>query len=56
MMMAPTPKKDGGPNLKFFDSQEVLAQLDAVKQWLLKNAKKVKTAVRLLSPASAVRV
>ena len=35
------PKKDGGPNLKFFDSPEILSQFDGVKNWLLKNAKKV---------------
>lgn len=40
-MLALGPKKDGGPNTKFFESQEILTQLDAVKQWLLKNCKKV---------------
>ncbi|XP_035724881.1 SWI/SNF complex subunit SMARCC2-like isoform X1 [Vespa mandarinia] len=39
-MLALGPKKDGGPNAKFFDSAEILAQLDGVKQWLLKNCKK----------------
>ena len=40
-MVTLAPKKDGGPNLKFFDSPEVLSQFDGVKNWLLKNAKKV---------------
>ncbi|XP_060824576.1 SWI/SNF complex subunit SMARCC2 isoform X1 [Bombus pascuorum] len=39
-MLALGPKKDGGPNTKFFESQEILTQLDGVKQWLLKNCKK----------------
>ncbi|XP_014605204.1 PREDICTED: SWI/SNF complex subunit SMARCC2 isoform X2 [Polistes canadensis] len=38
--MFASPKKDGGPNAKFFESAEILAQLDGVKQWLLKNCKK----------------
>lgn len=42
-MLTLQPKKDGGPNVKFFESAEVLAQLDGVKQWLLKNCKKVRT-------------
>lgn len=45
-MLALGPKKDGGPNAKFFDSAEILAQLDGVKQWLLKNCKKVCTYSR----------
>ncbi|KAG7200478.1 hypothetical protein KM043_001044 [Ampulex compressa] len=39
-MLALEPKKDGGPNAKFFESQEILTQLDGVRQWLLKNCKK----------------
>ncbi|XP_012283205.1 SWI/SNF complex subunit SMARCC2 [Orussus abietinus] len=39
-MLSLGPKKDGGPNVKFFESAEILAQLDGVKQWLLKNCKK----------------
>lgn len=39
-MLALGPKKDGGPNTKFFESPEILTQLDGVKQWLLKNCKK----------------
>lgn len=40
-MLTLGPKKDGGPNTKFFESSEVLTQLDGVKQWLLKNCRKV---------------
>ena len=39
-MLALAPKKDGGPNAKFFESPEILTQLDGIKQWLLKNCKK----------------
>lgn len=45
-MLSLGPKKDGGPNAKFFESPEVLAQLDGVKQWLLKNCKKVCSSMR----------
>ncbi|RUS71946.1 hypothetical protein EGW08_020289 [Elysia chlorotica] len=38
--MALQRKKDGGPNTKFFDSQETIAQFDPVRTWLLKNCKK----------------
>lgn len=40
-MLSLGPKKDGGPNAKFFESPDVLTQLDGVKQWLLKNCRKV---------------
>ncbi|CAH1775427.1 unnamed protein product, partial [Owenia fusiformis] len=33
-------KNDGGPNAKFFESQETIAQYDNVRNWLLKNCKK----------------
>ena len=39
--MAINPRKDGGPNTKFYESQETLAQLDNAKTWLMKHAKKV---------------
>ncbi|XP_043478547.1 SWI/SNF complex subunit SMARCC2 isoform X2 [Leptopilina heterotoma] len=39
-MLSLGPKKDGSPNLKFFESPEILTLLDGVKQWLLKNCKK----------------
>lgn len=34
-------KKDGGPNVKYFESIETVAQMDSVKSWLQKNYKKV---------------
>ncbi|XP_075749557.1 SWI/SNF- related protein mor isoform X5 [Rhipicephalus microplus] len=33
-------KRDGGPNLKFYESSETIAQFDAVRVWLHKNCKK----------------
>lgn len=39
--MAFAPKEDGGPNLKFYESQETLQLFESVKTWLLKNCKKV---------------
>lgn len=41
--MAFTRKKDGGPNVKFYESSETIAQFEPVRQWLLKNCKKVRT-------------
>ncbi|KAK2174317.1 hypothetical protein NP493_811g01012 [Ridgeia piscesae] len=38
--MAVQRKKDGGPNIKFFESQETIAQFDSVKSWLQRNCKK----------------
>jgi len=38
--MAINPRKDGGPNTKFYESSETLSQLDNVKTWLMKHAKK----------------
>lgn len=38
--MAVVRKKDGGPNVKFFESIETIAQLEAVRTWLQKNCKK----------------
>ena len=40
--MAAHKKKDGSPNVRFFESPETTSQFDAVKQWLQKNCKKVK--------------
>ena len=40
-MAALKKKGDGSPNVRFFESTETVAQLDAVKQWLQKNSKKV---------------
>uniref|UniRef100_A0A2P2I1A1 SWI/SNF complex subunit SMARCC2 n=2 Tax=Hirondellea gigas TaxID=1518452 RepID=A0A2P2I1A1_9CRUS len=38
--MAINPRKDGGPNTKFYESSETLTQLETVKSWLMKNCKK----------------
>merc|ERR1712071_226195 len=38
--MAFAPKKDGGPNLKFYESAETLQLFEVVKTWLIKNCKK----------------
>ncbi|XP_068619544.1 SWI/SNF complex subunit SMARCC2 isoform X2 [Battus philenor] len=34
------PKKDGGPNVEFFQSPESLTQFDQIRVWLQKNCKK----------------
>ncbi|KAK6639223.1 hypothetical protein RUM43_007493 [Polyplax serrata] len=39
-MMSLGPKKDGGPNIKFFESPETLSLFDGIKSWLQKNCKK----------------
>ncbi|XP_064471022.1 SWI/SNF complex subunit SMARCC2-like isoform X3 [Ornithodoros turicata] len=33
-------KRDGGPNIKFYESPETIQQFDGVRQWLHKNCKK----------------
>lgn len=35
------PKKDGGPNVEFFQSPESMQGFETVRQWLQKNCKKV---------------
>ena len=45
--MAFAPKKDGGPNLKFYESAETVQLLEVVKTWLIKNCKKVSTLYAL---------
>lgn len=40
-MLTLGPKKDGGPNIKFFESSETLNLLEGVRTWLMKNCKKV---------------
>lgn len=40
-MIAFGPKKDGSPNVKYFESPETLTSLEVVRQWLQKTAKKV---------------
>ena len=44
-VMAVQRKSDGGPNHKFFESQETIAQFDSVKSWLQRNCKKVCSAL-----------
>lgn len=39
-MLALGPKKDGGPNAKFYESPETISLFDSVKSWLQKNCKK----------------
>ncbi|KAK9509493.1 hypothetical protein O3M35_006800 [Rhynocoris fuscipes] len=39
-MLAFGPKKDGGPNVKFFEAPETLTLFDGIKNWLQKNCKK----------------
>jgi len=38
--MATVAKKDGGANVKYWDSQATIDSLEDVRQWLLKNSKK----------------
>ncbi|XP_066976959.1 SWI/SNF complex subunit SMARCC2-like isoform X1 [Macrobrachium rosenbergii] len=38
--MAINPRKDGGPNAKYYESTETVSQFENVKTWLMKNAKK----------------
>lgn len=39
-MIAFGPKKDGSPNVKYFESPETLASFEVIRQWLQKSAKK----------------
>jgi hypothetical protein len=52
-MMSLAPKKDGGPNTKFFESPETISLFDAIKSWLQKNCKKVSSRSQRFSPAVA---
>ncbi|ROT69321.1 SWI/SNF complex subunit SMARCC2, partial [Penaeus vannamei] len=38
--MAINPRKDGGPNIKYYESTETVSRFEHVKTWLTKNAKK----------------
>lgn len=40
-MVSLGPKKDGGPNIEFFQSPETMQGFEVVRQWLQKNCKKV---------------
>lgn len=37
-------KKDGGPNVKYFEASDTVSQFDNVRVWLGKNYKKVPSA------------
>ncbi|KAK5641783.1 hypothetical protein RI129_010330 [Pyrocoelia pectoralis] len=39
-MIAFGPKKDGSPNVKYFESPETLTSFEVIRQWLQKSAKK----------------
>ncbi|XP_046396705.1 SWI/SNF complex subunit SMARCC1 isoform X2 [Ischnura elegans] len=39
-MMGLGPKKDGGPNAKYFEAPDTINLFDGIRTWLLKNAKK----------------
>ncbi|WAR04965.1 SMRC2-like protein [Mya arenaria] len=43
--MAAQRKKDGAPNIKFFESVDTIAQFDSVRTWLHKNCKKAKNGL-----------
>lgn len=40
-MVSLGPKKDGGPNVEFFQSPESMQGFETIRQWLQKNCKKV---------------
>ena len=42
--MALVMKNDGGPNQRFFEAPETVAQFDSVRSWLTRNCKKVRTS------------
>lgn len=44
-MVSLGPKKDGGPNVEFFQSPESMQGFEIIRQWLQKNCKKVSLRV-----------
>lgn len=42
------PKKDGGPNVEYFQSPESLSQFDQIRVWLQKNCKKVSILIYIM--------
>ncbi len=48
-------KKDGGPNVKYFEASDTVSQFDNVRVWLGKNYKKV-PFVYLLSSRSVIEI
>ena len=49
-------KKDGGPNVKYFEASDTISQFDNVRVWLGKNYKKVPFVSFLLNPFDWYRV
>lgn len=45
------PKKDGGPNIDFFQSAESMQGFEQIRSWLTKNCKKVKDSRQLETPS-----
>lgn len=41
------PKKDGSPNIEFYNSLDSLQGFESIRQWLQKNCKKVSRAKAL---------
>lgn len=39
------PKKDGSPNIEFFQSPECLTAFEGIRIWLQKNCKKVRISL-----------
>jgi hypothetical protein len=49
-------KKDGGPDWKLYESTSVCEQFEQVKQYLLKNCKKVLHQSRVIIPDHTIRL
>lgn len=47
-------KKDGGPNVKYYEASDTVSQFDSVRVWLGKNYKKVPARLARPGPASAL--
>lgn len=48
------PKKDGGPNVEFFQSPEIMQGFEQVRQWLQKNCKRVSILRRVSRHSSYI--
>lgn len=46
-------KKDGGPNVKYYEASDTVSQFDSARVWLGKNYKKVLACIARPGPASA---
>lgn len=49
-MIALGPKKDGGPNIEFFQSPESMQGFETIRLWLQKNCKKVSLRSLMMRP------